>query len=1134
VSEGLRRREFLGMTVASVGFPALWKATESDRSALLPARTLDTHKAKMWDYQARPVKVVNPGIEETWNNAAHFAFDGYGGSTHPNSIAHGWFQEGAPSALKPFFCTIDYGEPVAISKFVHYFYVPSVKDYRADPLSTSSAFSSLNIHRSDDGIKWSLAESLTEMSADWPQVITLSHPAPARYYKLEVTGLIPGTEEMRTYEIESFAGPVIHEVHPGPNGLRVGDDCTLHGQVAGAEHPASLTITAVSSIDIKASLRPVEVDSRGDFHVSLSALRSGNVPAVLELKDEQDEVVDSRTLTLRVAPRVVVSDVRADGVTVIGRLRNFGTTGASQRIACGKKSVSAGYLAPTKTKEFRLIEGTQGAGRHAVELRLEENDRATSHWAFPVERTSIAQTGRLHNQHVDVTWSAEGETLRLHSLPGKELTAIRCTPEATFDGSPISFSASEADPGKVVLWGSHRDGWLRCTLELVGSSTCATFRSLNDGLQEEEKASGILALRLRPENVTFRFMPAYVYSKEPVSYFDGPYEKQPLVLGGWFPPTRMVALETTEGTVALVPDRDRCLMGIDQDDAVVRMRLGGEPAEILIPVVAGNWFDSFRHVVNDVYRFSEPRQYRPLIESVIGEAKYLSTNEDIWSRKMQVVTSFPKQDYVYAFYGLTYTIPALYAWYQMTGDPRALERTRKCVQWLLDYPGVRIKEGPTAGAFFSQYLSPGIEKWQLGSVAIPQKGEGGCDQAINRWLEPHASGAVAWALLHYYVADGKHDYAALLAAKAALDWLLHIQNPSGGWFYAYKPDGTKLTEEEGAGNIWNIWALFRYGKLTGDRKYLDAAENGKTWFASKFLSKNICRGYWEDVSGDGGRVGLSWEAYEFGIAAVAFADMGDKDLAVEAARNAVTWIWTRELDCREYFNSVGHAHEQWNWPPATYVAPMFGLAAQTAYRLTGDEFFREFAGAAKTIGWWIVRETGNGVWPARAAKTDVGGAFWPLEGTEFVPLEEPFDVTFWVDWITAQQCTICLRWLVQEVNLRSEGKIAIDPETLRGAVLGSPGKVVLRPDEVRIEAQHGQVNWLGYQTGRIRVLAILNHDAATSARVDFPAPFSVASRVLSSSDGKQWREEAERAGNPLEVVLPTRGTVLVIWPAEPA
>ena len=107
MQKGLRRREFLGLTVASVGFSALWEATETDAEALPPASTLPAPTAKMWDYHARPVRFTNPNIHETWNNGAHFAFDGYGGSTRPHSIAHGWFHPGHSSAQKPLFCTVD-------------------------------------------------------------------------------------------------------------------------------------------------------------------------------------------------------------------------------------------------------------------------------------------------------------------------------------------------------------------------------------------------------------------------------------------------------------------------------------------------------------------------------------------------------------------------------------------------------------------------------------------------------------------------------------------------------------------------------------------------------------------------------------------------------------------------------------------------------------------------------------------------------------------------------------------------------------------------------------------------------------------------------------------------------------------
>ncbi len=1127
--KGLRRRDFLGLSAAGLGFPILARASDPDLPAPSSLASGEDPHGSLWDYQSKSVKVRNPGLEESWNTGSHFAFDGFGGSRYPNSIAHGWFQAGSPSPEKRFFCTIDYGDPVTITKFVHYFYIPAVKDYRIDPLVLSTAFASLNIYRGDDGANWELAEEMKGVPPDWPQVLTLSQPKPARHYKIEITGLVPGAPGIRTYEIESFTGPALHNPAADSSDLKSGETCRIRGRVVGTSDPAMYNVAMEPSKDLRPVGGPARVDSTGAFSLTLTPLRSGDVPAVLHLRDTQGTIVERRSVMLAVAPRVIVRSAKAGAESISVDLLNTGTHAASVRLGWGQQWLLAGQLDAGKASEFRLAKDTKRSGTQVVELRVEEDGQLTSQWVLPVEHDPAPQEGHLHNPRVDVFWSVKGGKVQLHLNPGTGQQAIRATLEASFDDSPVSFLASAEKDDASTLWGRHRQGSIECTLRLVGSALRATFRNLNDGLQRE-KTSGVLAVRLKPEHVTFRFMPAYVYSKEPISYFEGVYGKQPLVLGGWFPPTRMVALATSEGTVGLVPDRDRCLLGIEQNDAVTKIRLGTEPVELLIPVVTGDWFECFRYVVTDVYKFDAPRQYRPLIESVSGEAKYLAHNEDVWSRKMQVVTSFPKQDYVYAFYGLTYTVPALYAWYQMTGDEQALERARKCVHWLLDYPGVRIKEGPATGAFFSQYVSPDLKTFELGSLSMPANGVGGCDQANNRWLEPHATGAAAWTLLHYYMADGERDRGALEAAKTALDWLLKTQNPSGGWFYAYQPDGSKLTEEEDAGNIWNIWALYRYGKLSGEAQYLEAADKAKNWFASKFLARHICRGYWEDVSGANGHVGLSWEAYEFGIAANVFAEMGDKELAVESARNAVTWIWTRVVDCRDYSNSYGHAHEQWNWPPATYVAPMFGLAAQTAFRLTGDDLFRRFAGAAKTIGWWIVRDNGGTVWPRKAAWTDIGGAFWPLEGTEFVPLEEPFDVTLWVDWISAQQCTICLRWLIQEINMRSAGKVAVNADTLAGAILEKSGKVALWPDEIKVTPQSGQINWLGYQTEDSRVLAILNHDAATSAAITLPALRSPAPRLLISTRQGEWREETASAVSELEIPLPAGSCVLVVWP----
>ena len=558
--------------------------------------------------------------------------------------------------------------------------------------------------------------------------------------------------------------------------------------------------------------------------------------------------------------------------------------------------------------------------------------------------------------------------------------------------------------------------------------------------------------------------------------------------------------------------------------------LNNTSIRVIRGAVAGNWFDSFLHVADSIYRFERPRQFSPVVETATREMKYLAHNPGVWSEKMRVITSFPRRDYVYVLYGLAYSIPALYSWYRMSDDRSALERAEGSVRWLLEYPGVRVTTGPLAGAFYSQYVAPDMDGRPLydAPVQSPMAGIGGGDQADNRWIEPHATGAAVCTLLHYYVASGKQDQRALAAATNGLDWLMRIQKSNGGWIYAYHDDGRPVTDEEDSGNIWNIWALWRYSSLTGEKQSQQAAERGRDWFAQKFLSQHIGRGYWEDVSGARGRVRLSWESYELALAAVVLDEMGARDLALEAARNAVTWIWTRTVACREYFNSYGHAHEQWGWPPATYVAPMFGLAAQAAYRISGDERFRRFAGAAKTPGWWVVRNTASGVWPAEANAQELGGAIWPLEATEFVPLEEPFTITYWVDWISAQQGSICFRWLLNEVTRRTGGKIQVDAASLSGTVLDEPGQVYFRPEEINIRATHDQVNWLGYRSAKSDTLVILNDHDPVTVEVEFRTSAKGNAKVLSTNDGKEWNSNASHIGSKLSVGIPQNGCAVIV------
>lgn len=1123
--EGICRRELFRILPIAVGFPAF---------APLRGLAASSERLEQWNYVGRPVAVTNPDLRDNWIQGARLAFDGYGGADTPLSIARCWAQQGRPTPAKPFVCTIDYGAPVAISKFRHYFYTPEIKDYRTNPFLQSTAFAAVNVYRSDDGSLWTPALSEKNLPADWPQVLTIAHPSPARHYKIEVTALVEGADGMRTYEIESFTGPAIHDPrvdHVDKDKVWSGTSCTLRGRVAAMERISNLSVRVMPSADVRTDPRPAPLTQDLGFEIPLTPLRAGLVPVTLELL-LGGEPIDRRSLTLQVSPRLAVSNIRIQGRRITGALTNNFSERLQARVGSGERSSRPLSLAPREAVPFEME--VPHPDLSATELLVAEDETVRNKWRFSIEPEPVPR-GRLSNAELRMEWETSAGSLHLRLHPRNAPRPIDAVLQASLDGTPLRLIASHTPAGGVSLWASYSAGSIVCDVGLQDSAIQAVWRRVNDGIEEPSRG-GVLEIRLKTQGVRFRFVPAYVYSRKPIqTTLAGVYgpEAQSTIVGGWQTPTRMVALQTDQGTVGFVPDRDRCHLGIENDDAVVRIHLGDKPVKVLLPAVHGDWFESFRYVVTRIYRFEEPRQYRPLTVAVADQMRYLAGNEDIWSTRMEVLTSFPKREYVYVFYGLTYSIPALYSWYLMSGDEQALERVRKCVRWLLEYPGVRVTQGPAAGAIFSQYISP-EEKQGPG---------GGCDQANNRWIEPHATGAAAWVLLHYYLADGQKDKRVLKAIEESLDWLAREQQPTGGWVYAYHPDGSKVTEEEDAGNIWNIWALWRCGRLTGEKRYLEAAERGKRWFAKKFIDNHVCRGYWEDVSGARERVGLSWESYEFAVAAVAFQEMGDAGLAVASARNAATWIWTRVVDYRSYFTSYGHAHEQWGWAPASYVAPMFGLAAQAAYALTGDPFFEGLAGAAKTIGWWTVRKTPSGIWPdkttgekigfpywpEKVTEKEIGSSIWPPEAGTYVPVEEPFTVTYWVDWITAQQASICLRWLINELNRRSGGAIAIDPVTLAGTVQGKPGKISLRPGEVKLERGHEQMNWLVYRAENVPVLGVINTKESSTVKVALALPGVIATTVSTTMDGKSWSEKELTGGDQIDVEVPAGACVLVRW-----
>jgi hypothetical protein len=98
-----------------------------------------------------------------------------------------------------------------------------------------------------------VADSWDVLPADWPQVFTLSAPEAARYYKMEITELVPGADGVRTYEIESFTGPAIHEVRTQAEPLKAGDQVNLTGEVVGLESARSYHISVKPSTHLRSA-----------------------------------------------------------------------------------------------------------------------------------------------------------------------------------------------------------------------------------------------------------------------------------------------------------------------------------------------------------------------------------------------------------------------------------------------------------------------------------------------------------------------------------------------------------------------------------------------------------------------------------------------------------------------------------------------------------------------------------------------------------------------------------------------------------------------------------------------------------------------------------------------------------------
>lgn len=199
-------------------------------------------QAERWDYVRNPVRVseVSPPkgqiFDTVWPpSLAAMAFDGFGSQGINPAAVRGWRLPNIPTPGTPAICEIDYGKPVAVAAFVHYFYVPGSRDLRF--LSPApSAFRHVRIlSRQDDRTQWKLATTLSDLPQDCPQVLPVRGTEAARYWRLEILELAARAEMLMSYEIETYTGDVPHIV---PMKFETPDDAAAFANHVRAHQPS--------------------------------------------------------------------------------------------------------------------------------------------------------------------------------------------------------------------------------------------------------------------------------------------------------------------------------------------------------------------------------------------------------------------------------------------------------------------------------------------------------------------------------------------------------------------------------------------------------------------------------------------------------------------------------------------------------------------------------------------------------------------------------------------------------------------------------------------------------------------------------------------------------------------------------
>jgi hypothetical protein len=245
------------------------------------------------------------------------------------------------------------------------------------------------------------------------------------------------------------------------------------------------------------------------------------------------------------------------------------------------------------------------------------------------------------------------------------------------------------------------------------------------------------------------------------------------------------------------------------------------------------------------------------------------------------------------------------------------------------------------------------------------------------------------------------------------------------------------------------------------------------------------------------------------------------------------------INTRQYETSYGETTEQSLCGPSQAQSPMIAVALHQIYENTGDKLWSDFSGAVKAVNFAADPDQEYGM---------VATSGWnqPLTGVAGPPYDnvrpfvtpdmgrQDYGRQLWTGWCTDQFAWLALNWLIREANLRAPQYLNIDPDTLRGTVLGSPGRIKMPEERCDVNGiDHIDINWVGCSNDDKYVLVVMNHKEKCRVMVrPHEAHLDVLTRPprLLVGKGPDYEEaNPVRDGVQYQVTIPAGATALLIW-----